>query len=207
MLLPRQILLALTLVLIGMAAWWRHSGEEASPELAPAPAERRPDYTVDTLAATVMDETGAPARRLIAEELRHYADDGSSELSRPFLTVYNEAVPPWEIRSQSAWISADGERILMQGEVFIDREATASLRPLHLHTSELLVEPKREYAETGRPVRLTSRGEWLTSAHGARVWLGEALRVELYGRARAQLATPFDGGDAPAPDAPAGNPP
>lgn len=183
----RQSILALLMALLGAAAWWQYRGLEV--ESAPQAArERRPDYTVDEFTATTMDATGAPDRRLTAVELRHYPDDQGMELEHPVLTVFNQAAPPWIVRSETGWVSADGDELVLRGQVLIDRAAGATTRPLHLRTQELQVQPRKEYAQTDRPVHATSEDDWLTSDNGARIWFGDALRVELLGRARSRVA-------------------
>lgn len=183
----RQSLFALLMAVLGGAAWWRYRGVAVEPPPQP-PHERRPDYTVDEFTATTMDATGVPDRRLTALELRHYPDDQGMELERPVLTVFNPAAPPWIIRSETGWVSADGDEVVLRGQVLVDRVAGETTRPLHLQTQELHVQPRQNYAQTDRPVRVTSAEDWVTSDTGAHVWFGDALRVELLGRARSRVA-------------------
>lgn len=182
----RQRVLALVLALAGGAAWWQHLGQ--APEAPPAPPRARlPDYTVDHFTATTLDATGRPARSLTAQELRHYPDDNSSELDLPVLVLYRPDGPPWNIRSETGWVSGDHERILLHGQVFADREGNGKAKPIHLKTSELLVRPRQEYAETAMPVEITSDEDWLTST-GMQVWFGKtAMRAHFLGRAHGRF--------------------
>lgn len=189
MLSGRQRLLALTMAAIGGLAWWLQQVDE--PEIADkTEKERRPDYTVDKFTAIEMGDTGEPAQRMTATELRHYADDDTNELESPELTIYEDLAPPWIVRSQSAWVSADRDEILLQGDVFIDRAAGETTRPLHLETRELRLKRRKKYAETDQPVQATSELDWVTSANGAKIWFGEDLRIELLGRARGEISMP-----------------
>jgi lipopolysaccharide export system protein LptC len=183
----RQRVLALVLTLVGGAAWWQQYGQP--PEATPTGVrERRPDYTVDGLPATAMDTTGRPVRQLTADAMRHYSDDDSSELDRPVLILYRSDGPPWNIRSDTGWISGDRERVLLHGQVVADREGRGEARPVHLTTSELLVRPRQEYAETAMPVKLTSGEDWLTST-GMQAWYGESvMRARFLGRAHGRFA-------------------
>lgn len=187
MLSVRQRVLALILAGIGGAAWWQQS--QQGPDAPPAAARPRlPDYTVEGFSGTTMDIAGRPARSLSARELRHYPNDDSTELDLPVLVVYTADGPPWNIRSETGWASGDGERILLRGEVLADREGAGGLRPIHLRTSELLVHPRQNYAETAMPVRIDSNDDWLTST-GMQAWFGETeLRATFLGRARGRLA-------------------
>ena len=58
-----------------------------------------------------MDIAGRPARSLSARELRHYPNDDSSEVDLPVLVIYTADGPPWTIRSETGWVSGDGERL------------------------------------------------------------------------------------------------
>jgi lipopolysaccharide export system protein LptC len=182
----RERLLVVILALIGALAWWL----QQEPEKAPTDSRdalRRPDYTVYGVTATTMEETGRPDRRLIAEQLRHYPDDDSSELDRPVLTIFAETAPPWVIRSDTGWISAEGDEIILQGRVFIDREPGVSTRPVHLKTWDLHVHPEEEYAQTREPVEAISNADWLTSMGGAEVWFGDQAHINLIGRINARM--------------------
>lgn len=189
MLSVRQLLLALVLSVVGVYAWWIQTEEEIARKSA-RPAERRPDYTVDRLSVTTMGETGRPDRRLVAREVRHYPDDGGHELEEPRLTLFKEGEPPWFVRSDQGRITEDGDELLLQGPVLIDREAGADTRPVHIKTWELYVQTQDEYARTERPVHVTSGADWLSSASGAEVWFGDPMRLNLFGRVRLQLDPP-----------------
>ena len=179
---------------LGGLAWWlQQDGELPAP--AEADKERRPDYTVDNFTATTMDEHGRPDRQLVAVQLRHYPDDGSNELDAPELTLHVEDGPPWLIRSDSAWISEDQDRIWLHGDVYLDREVGETTRPVHLVTSEVLLKRDQDYAETDRPVRVTSESDWLTSDAGAELWLEGTLRANLHGRVRTQYRFPDEDSD------------
>jgi lipopolysaccharide export system protein LptC len=188
MVLLRRHVLALILAAVAIFAWWQRSGIERDEDTRTHSSDRRPDYTVDSFNATIMDATGRPDRRLSAQELRHYPDDDSTELDQPRLTLFNPGAPPWLIQSESGWVSADGEEVLLSGEVSIDREPDAASRALQLRTDELLVIPGDDYAETDRPMVAISGRDWLSSAGGGRVWFGNSVRIALAGRVRAQLS-------------------
>lgn len=181
MLSMRQRILALVMAGVGALAWWLQEDSE-SPAPAGSGAERRPDYTVENFTATTMDETGRPHRRLVADELRHYPDDGSNELDRPRLTLHVNEGPPWLVRSETAWVSEDNNLIRLHGEVYVDREAGETTRPVHMVTSEVVLRRDQDYAETDRPVWITSESDWLTSDTGAEIWMEEKLRANFRGR-------------------------
>ena len=173
--------LALVLVLAGGTWWlsgWLQSREEDRREVG-----HTPDYYLETLQFTTMDAQGRPARRLRAERMVHYADDDSTELTAPRLTVYDEGRPPWEIRSEQGWVSGDGELVLLQGEVQIDREADEGVRPVHILTRDLRVQPEQSFAETDRAVDARSGGDRVRS-DGMQIWFDGPVRIKLLSNVR-----------------------
>lgn len=182
----RQILLGLALAFAGALAWWLE--REPAHEMPNARGtERRPDYIIDDLSAVNMDSSGRPAHRMQTPQLRHYRDDGSSELERPVLDLYKDDGPPWRIRAETGWVSANGDEVLLQGQVVIDRAGFDEQPAIELRSSEMLVIPDKEYAETDRFVEIESAADWITAIDGMQAWFGEALRAKLFGRARGQF--------------------
>lgn len=184
---PRQLFLTALLGGIGTAAWWWLDTQPPGPKPARS-VERRPDYVVEQIRATQMDETGRVHQYLEAKELRHYPNDESSELEQPTLTLFADTGPPWHARAATGWVSQDAEELRLRGQVVVQRDASATSRPVRIETEALLVRPRQEYAETDLPVRIASGADWVRS-EGLRAWLGESLRLELAGRARAELHT------------------
>jgi lipopolysaccharide export system protein LptC len=186
MLSPRQRLLAVIMAAIGVVAWW-HQQKGETPRHSPPAGPRRPDYTVEKFTATMMNKKGLPQRQLAAPLLRHYADDGSSVLDDPVLTLFTQSGPPWVIRSRTGWVSQTGDRVVLRGNVRVDRVGTKELRPVHLRTAELHVHPREDFAETDTPVKIASDGDWITSSAGAQAWLHKTLRVKLLGRSQGMI--------------------
>jgi len=182
----REYALAFLLAALGALAWWLE-GEQGPITKPSSDGVRRPDYTVSGLTASMMDEKGHLHRRLTATQLRHYPNEGGSELDDPRLTVFTAETPPWIVRSNQGWISENGEELRLPGVVFIDREAGPDTRPVHLKTSDLFVEPSANYAHTDQPVHVTSNADWLTSRKGARVHFGDQVHLVLIGRVHTQV--------------------
>lgn len=197
----RELVLALVLGAIGLLAWWLY--QDAGPRApAPGPGERRPDYIVDGVRAVTMDAAGRPERRLAAKQVRHFPDDGASELDAPRLIAYSDdGTPPWEVEADTGWITADADELLLEHNVVLERAAGPDSPPVRLTTSELLVLPETEYAETARYAEIESGADWITAVDGMRVWYGDAMRAKLFGRVRGRFE--MEGrGDEPAAPAP-----
>lgn len=179
---PVLALAVLAALLVGSWALLpRAPQEEAKPPTAGA---RMVDYTISGLTVTRMTAAGIPAHRLVTNELQHFADDGTSALDAPVLTVFQAAEPPWEIHAEEALVSADGELILLSGEVLIERAAGEENRAVRLLTRELRVQPQQDYAETDEPVRVDSDPDWL-EAVGMQAWLRPPSRLKFLSQVNA----------------------
>lgn len=177
----RQLqLLGLFVLLVG-GSWWL---ARQTPESVPyQPTPHSPDYIVEQFNITEMGLDGRPDKRLTGERMLHFPDDDSTELTRPMMTVYDGQRPPWQIRSETGWLSGDRELLLLQGQVNIDRAAAPGVRPLQLVTRDLRVQPEQNYAETDADVFSRSRADWVVSK-GMQAWLAKPIRVKLLSNVR-----------------------
>jgi lipopolysaccharide export system protein LptC len=185
----RLYIWVLIAVLAG-ATWWLASSRKSAPggpETAAAP--HQVDYYLRDLRATTMSDTGEPARTLVAKDLRHYADDRTTELSQPELTVYQGPQPPWLIVSDDGWISADGSLVLLGGEVHITRDAGDDNRPMRIDTRDLRIQPREDYAETDEKVRVRSERDRI-DATGMQAWLRSPARIKFLANVKGYYASP-----------------
>ena len=148
-----------------------------------AESRHSPDFFAEGFTVTTMAADGLAARSLSGEKMLHFQDDQSTELTRPVITIFEKDKPPWKVKSETGWVSPDGEVILLQGRVTIDRMAAPGVRPVHVVTRELRVQPNDEYAETDQPVDLRSRRDWLKS-NGMQLWFGKPIRLKFLARVR-----------------------
>lgn len=190
----RELIVGGLLVAIALVAWW-YSASRAPETAVATDTQRRPDFVVENLTGVTMGMNGRPARLLATPLLQHYPDDESSEVETPVMTVFSEDAPPWVIRSERGWISADGDELLLQGAVRAERASAPDLAPMVLVSSEMLVLPEVDYAETDRFAELERGDDWVTATDGMQVWFGEQMRVKLFGRNRTRLAPTSDLGD------------
>lgn len=191
----RELIVGALLAALALLGWWYSAARMPAAPIA-TDSQRRPDYLVENLTGVTMGADGLPARLLATPLLRHYADDGSSDVQTPVMTVFSDDAPPWIIRSERGWISADGDELLLQGDVRAERASTPELAPLVLVSSELLVLPDVDYAETDRFAELERGEDWVTANDGMQVWFGEHMRVKLFGRNRTRVGPRIESGEA-----------
>jgi lipopolysaccharide export system protein LptC len=179
---PRPVLLG-ALAVIAVVTWRlaeRGPGEE--PRQA-APPGHVPEQFATNLRATDMDVRGRPARSLETPRLTRFLDDQSSEAEAPVLRVYKEGEPPWVVRAERAWVSADGDTALLKGKVRITRDAAPGVRPIVVDTANLLARLREDYVETAELVTLVSQRS-RASGVGVQAWLGKDNRIKLLSKAR-----------------------
>lgn len=178
----RNLLIGSILLFLILGSGWLNRATEKNIEYQPANLHS-PDYYLNHFSAVTMGENGKPDKRLAADRMVHFPDDDTTELSKPKMTIYDDGRPPWKVRSDTGWVSGDKELVLLQGKVNIDRAAAPGIRPMHIITSDLRVQPKNNYAETDTDVHTKSRNDWLESI-GMQIWFAQPIRVKLLAKVR-----------------------
>lgn len=130
-----------------------------------------------------MSPQGQPARTLTASELRHFADDKSTELVAPRLLVHRQARPPWQVDAELGWMSPNGKEIVLSGNVVLVRAADADQGPLTLRTTRLRYLPHEDYAETDEKVTVDTDFDHV-EATGMQAWLQQPSRFRLQSKVK-----------------------
>lgn len=154
--------LLLTFPLISMGLTWvvynTNDIEESQIEFP----EQNNKIIADTFFndTTIIDfgENGQPKNKIIGDQLFHYPDDTDSEIINPRITLFREEGTPVNITADHGWINEDGTRVLLKGHTNIVREKSDVNQFSRLETPELTIWPDREYAETDKPVKITTDG-------------------------------------------------
>ncbi len=164
-----------------LTGWWLYDLDREARR-AKALKTHEPDYFMENFVRTQMDTDGQVKHRLRARLMLHYPDDDSTELVQPLLEVYNADQPPWHVKSERGWVSANHDLVLLQGEVQIWRETAAGEREFEVLTRDVRVLPGDNYAETAQPAVIRAPH---TEYHavGMRAWFNED-RMELLKQVR-----------------------
>jgi lipopolysaccharide export system protein LptC len=173
----RRWALPVLLTLAAALTLWLRDAAERPSESAASARLHLPDYSMEGFELTVMDLNGNPDYRLQATGMRHYQDDGSTEMDAPQLVTFRYGEPPWRATAERGWASARAELVRLMGQVTVHRPAGPSGGEVHIETSELTVRPSEDYAETEQQVAGTM-GDHQVQAVGMRLFLAEG-RVQL----------------------------
>lgn len=137
-------------LLAALTFWLNHAIQRDAPP--PSGRDRHdPDFIVENFTLKHFDESGNLKHTMHAAKMVHYPDDDTTEVSRPNMSFTGRAEPT-HVHANHARLSADGEEVVLIGDVVVVREAGKQRSPLNLMTSLLKVYPDEEIARTDAPV-------------------------------------------------------
>jgi lipopolysaccharide export system protein LptC len=178
-----NIIVIISLLLLVGATFWLGKTIDIKDNKTTATSEPGGiDYYMENFTITSMNEQGEPRQDLSAVRMEHYPQDDSTSLVKPHIVVYKDKTAPWHITSKRGLISADGEIVLLKGDVVIDRPSTKGRGEMKLSTSELRIRPNDEYIETDKPVVMEGNGTY-TQAIGMRAYMKQG-KLHLLNRVR-----------------------
>lgn len=188
-----SVVALLLLAIVTATSFWyaralRFSGDAAA--IAEAP-----DLTAEHVALTEFDALGRAQRTLFATTLSHRSDNDIADLTLPRLVSRRPDQLQLEVRAQRGWIEDGAARVHLEGEVVIDRAASATQPPLRISTDYLVALPDYERFATDRPV-LLERGQSTVHARGMQ-FDNVAQTVELDADVHATLIAPARARPAP----------
>lgn len=178
----------LFLALIALLTWWlvKLTGlDEVGRVLAPA---HSPDYFSRGYSKWEMDKQGKLNSKLIADEMIHYSDDRTTHMANPLIFFYNEKSPPWEVKSETGIMSADGKDLLLNGKAVVSRAKAPGFKELVINTSNLKVKPESSYAETNEWVELLNPPN-RTTGTGMKLVFVEPIHLELLANVKGKYET------------------
>jgi lipopolysaccharide export system protein LptC len=178
----------LYLTIIAVMSWWlvKLTGvDELGRVVVPA---HSPDYFSKGYTKWEMNEQGRPKSKLLADEMVHYSDDGTTHMVNPLMAFYSEETPPWIINSETGIMSADGKDLLLNGKVTVDRAAAEGVKALRINTSDLKVKPETSYAETEAWAELISLPNRTTGV-GMKLVFSQPIHLELLSNVKGHYET------------------
>jgi lipopolysaccharide export system protein LptC len=144
----------LLLALLAALSFWLERVLQPSGTPGTAALRHEPDYIVDGLSATRMDELGRVKHTLRARRMTHYPDDDVTVLVDPRLVTYSQGRAPVTVTSRDAHMSGNGENVYFENDVRVVRAAVGNQSELTLETPYLHVIPDDNVAKTDRPVTI-----------------------------------------------------
>ncbi|MCB1877548.1 MAG: LPS export ABC transporter periplasmic protein LptC [Chromatiales bacterium] len=130
-----------------------------------------------------LDDNGSAQRTLQSGRIVHFADDQTTTLNAPEMTLSTANGLPWRVVSVQGWISGDQKEIRLLGDVHMDRDASGKQPPIQIETADLTLFPEREYAVTEQTTHVVRPGHRMKGI-GMEAWLDQNARIVLHSKVR-----------------------
>ena len=169
----RQLSAILLLALLaGATRWWWMRLQDADRQSRGLP-EAHSEYTLDNFDLLVMDQQGLPSFQVEARRLEKSPADGSVLLQQPTLYLFENGNKTWRIDARSAWISQDGEELLLKGNVLMRKGQNRN--EILVRAQDLRIFPQQKLAQSSESVHISHAGTVM-----AGVGLKARLDLELF---------------------------
>jgi lipopolysaccharide export system protein LptC len=152
-----MLVAALLLAVVTVTSYW-YSREMRRPVLRTPPTPGAPDFIVDSVVLTQFDDSGQARYKLFAERLSHFNENDDIELAQPRLVGLQPNQPQVQATAKRARVTNGGERVLMDGEVLLQRAADADGPALRVRTERLTAYPDDERFVSDVPTQI-ERGD------------------------------------------------
>lgn len=186
----KQLGLFAVLLLVVVGSGWfldKHSSSRQSASVSSS----GPDSFVKDIDLAVMDELGYLKYRVRAKHMSHFPNEDVLKLSSPDFDIVLQNSSVWHITAERGETSTDGNRLWLLGAVDIRRPASAQGSAIHVVTSDLLVKPEDELAETDNAATITG-DRYRINAIGMKAYFRTG-RLELLSRVRGTIDGSDDG--------------
>jgi lipopolysaccharide export system protein LptC len=147
--------LAVLALLVGLTFWLN---QLVQPSAARGDGSMRhdPDLIVEKFNARTLGVDGNVLYTLAADRMVHYPDDDSAHLLAVRLEAFEPTQPKLSATADRGRLEQGGDRVLVEGNVVVIREADAKLGRARITTEKLLLLPDAGIARTREPVLLES---------------------------------------------------
>jgi lipopolysaccharide export system protein LptC len=173
---------------VAIMTWWLADLLENDPNQQGVAVAHSADYFSTGYTKYEMNELGKLNKKLIADRVTHYSDDGTSHTVNPVMYFYKEKTPPWVINAQAGVLSADGKDLLLNGKSVVRRAKAAGVKELTINTSNLRVKPETSYAETDEWAELISPPN-ITTGTGMKLVFATPIHLELLAHVKGKYET------------------
>ena len=149
------------MLILALLTYWLSYATELPAEKHDGKNRHDPDYIVSDAKLRKLDGTGRLEFTLDAEEIRHYPDDDTTDMTSPTAIFLSPDKPPLTMTSLRGHFDRAGNQVDLYEEVKVQRAAYAKNPTLTADTDHLTVFPDEEVAVTKRPVLITQGNSWV----------------------------------------------
>ncbi len=148
-----------------------------------------PDYIMSNFLTTQTDINGDLRYKLAAVEMRHFPDDGTTQLQRPRYTQFAVGKAYTQVEGLRGYVSSNGEEVQLVDNVKVTRQAFAGKGEMTVDTDYLNIRPNEELVTTERPVVIRQAPKTVIYATGM-IYEKKKRTVTLLHRVRAHYERP-----------------
>lgn len=155
-----RVVLGLVLLVAAITSGWSawKQRDVAEPD---APSSERPDYLMKDFEVVSLDEQGQESITLRAPAMERNPLDQTITIATPVFLLPDDAGQHWEMRSNTAWVSAKGDEMRLLGDVKGTSPKDAAT-PSAFTTQRLNVFPRKSLAVTDDAITITQPGSILS---------------------------------------------
>ena len=117
------------------------------PGQAGKPGDGRDAY-MDDVSLRIMNTDGVPVYDMTAGHMTHYSGSDHLELENPLLNITRPDGSVWHVSAERGVSTANGAQVWLRGAVDILRLADDTRGAIHITSTDVLVRPAEEQAET-----------------------------------------------------------
>jgi lipopolysaccharide export system protein LptC len=184
---PTSWLPLVALSLLFALTLWLNQLVQAPANRADGSSRHDPDLIVETFSARKLGEDGRVLYTLNARKMVHYPDDNSALLETLQLDAYEPQRPKMTITADRGRLEQGGDRVWIEGNVVVVREADAKNEATRLTTDKVLVLPDEGIARGTSPVTVKNPSSYAEAASFELNNRARTLRME---KVRAMLKPP-----------------
>ena len=150
----KNTIISLGLIFIaGLAAWTTFLTYGPKPSATTKPT-LLPDAFMEEVTAVVMDKQGKPKMKIVTPKMVHYAENDTTHLISPQLTIYRKSPKPWYVTSKYAKALQGADIVDFWEDVIIHHSADKDNPATVIKTRTLRVYPEKQTAETKEAITM-----------------------------------------------------
>ncbi len=158
-----MLVAAVLLAIVTATSYW-YARDMRRPVQRTQPSPGAPDFVVDHVVLTQFDDSGQARYKLFAKQLTHFSENDDIELGEPRLVGLQPNQPQMQAASRTARVTSGGEKVLMRGDVLIQRAAAGDEPPLTIRSQMVTAIPDEERFVSDVPALIERGGSRLEGA-------------------------------------------
>ncbi len=150
------------LLVLAALSYWLAVVSEAEPGDIGGRFRHDPDTIIRKFDGVSYDEKGNRKAGLIGVELRHFPDDESSVIQKPFMRRFSMTNEPATVSANQAVVNSDGSEVDLTGDVKGYRPPQGGKAAVTLAAPHMFVLVDEERARTPGFVRIQQGSSWIS---------------------------------------------